>query len=67
MGLQWTFLTHSTYIVGYGEDRDSGEKYWHVRNSYGPNWGENGNFKVRRGMNDFGAEAESIGVIPMIY
>ena len=67
MGLQWAFLTHSTVIVGYGKDKDSGEKYWIVRNSYGPSWGDNGNFKARRGQNDFGAEAESIGVTPIIY
>ena len=65
LGLQWAFLTHSTLIVGYGEE--AGEKFWIVRNSYGPDWGENGNFKVRRGQNDFGAEAESIGATPILY
>ena len=48
MGLQWAFLTHSTLIIGYGVEQD-GEKFWIVRNSYGPGWGDNGNFKVRRG------------------
>lgn len=52
-------------IVGYGEE--NGEKFWLVRNSYGPGWGENGNFKVRRGQNDFGAEAESVAATPILY
>ena len=64
-GLQWAFLTHSTLVVGYGEEE--GEKFWIVRNSYGPSWGESGNFRVRRGQNDFGAEGESIGVTPALY
>ena len=34
-------------------------KYWLVRNSYGPEWGESGNLRVRRGMNDFGCEGEA--------
>ena len=41
-------------------------KYWIVRNSYGPNWGESGNFRVRRGMNDFGCEAESSALKPVL-
>ena len=47
-GLQWYFLTHSTLIIGYGVD-DGGEKFWIVRNSYGPAWGEDGHFRIRRG------------------
>lgn len=65
LGLQWAFLTHSTMIVGYGEE--DGEKFWLVRNSYGPGWGDNGNFKVRRGQNDFGCEAESSAATPILY
>jgi hypothetical protein len=41
-------------------------KYWLVRNSYGPHWGENGNLRVRRGMNDFGCEGESSAMTPML-
>ena len=65
MGIQWAYLTHSTMIVGYGVEDD--EKFWIVRNSYGPQWGESGNFRVRRGHNDFGCEAESIGMTPVLY
>ena len=61
-GLQWTKLTHSTVIIGYGEQ--DGQKYWLVRNSYGKKWGENGNLRLRRGRNDYACESENIAVIP---
>jgi len=32
--------------------------YWLVRNSFGNDWGINGNFKVARGTNEFGIEEE---------
>ena len=62
LGLQWSRLTHSTHIVGWGEE--NGIKYWIVRNSYGPAWGENGNLRLRRGRNDFGCESENIVFTP---
>lgn len=65
-GLMYEFLTHSTLLIGYGAE-PSGEKYWVVRNSYGPKWGEGGNFKLRRGFNDFSAEAESSAIEPVLF
>lgn len=44
-------------IVGWGIDEKAGEKYWIVRNSYGTTWGENGDFRVRRGSNDYAIES----------
>ncbi|SCN43143.1 serine-repeat antigen, putative [Plasmodium ovale] len=40
---------HAVNIIGYGNYiNNDGEKksYWIVRNSWGENWGDNGNFKV---------------------
>lgn len=68
-GTQWSKLTHSTLVIGYGEEPNKqGEmtKYWLVRNSYGPNWGMHGNLKVRRGRNDFASESENIAVTPYL-
>ena len=65
-GLQWTKLTHSTVLIGWGVDETNGEKYWLVRNSYGPSWGENGNIRIRRGRNDFGCESENIALDPVL-
>jgi C1A family cysteine protease len=45
-------------MIGWGKDKESNTKYWIVRNSYGPNWGMNGDFYVKRGNNDFGMEVE---------
>jgi|688.fasta_scaffold761332_1 C1A family cysteine protease len=48
--LRWT-VNHGVVLVGYGQVE--GEKlkghckeYWIVRNSWGPNWGEKGFFKL---------------------
>jgi len=45
-------------ILGWGKDPQTGTNVWICRNSFGPNWGEKGDFYVRRGENDFGIESE---------
>jgi len=39
-------LDHAVTLYGYGEDK--GTKYWNIRNSYGPNWGEHGFIRMKR-------------------
>ncbi|OAY83091.1 Ananain, partial [Ananas comosus] len=39
-------VTHSVVIVGYGEE--SGKKYWIVKNSAGPKWGESGYIRIAK-------------------
>jgi C1A family cysteine protease len=51
-------MNHSVVIVGWGKDEKTDTRYWIVRNSYGPKWGMDGDFLVKRGNNDFGMEVE---------
>ncbi|KAG8291693.1 Tubulointerstitial nephritis antigen-like [Homalodisca vitripennis] len=51
---------HSVRIVGWGEESQQGRlvKYWIVSNSWGTWWGENGYFRIVRGVNE--CEIESL-------
>ena len=40
---------HAITIVGWGHNAPLKIDYWIIRNSWGPNWGENGYFKVMIG------------------
>jgi len=40
-------LNHAVQLVGYGTDATEGD-YWIVRNSWGPNWGEDGYIRLQR-------------------
>jgi len=46
-------IDHAVLIVGWGTS-SSGTDYWIVKNSYGPDWGENGYFRIVRGQGTCG-------------
>lgn len=46
---------HSVEVIGY--DEENGKKYWLVKNSWGSSWGDNGYFKIIRGIDNCGFES----------
>lgn len=43
---------HAVRLVGWGVDKVTAMPYWLIANSWGPDWGENGFFRIRRGTNE---------------
>ncbi|CAK4609310.1 hypothetical protein LEN26_014306 [Aphanomyces euteiches] len=50
-------IDHDISIVGWGVD-DNGTPFWVGRNSWGTYWGEDGWFRLRRGINNLGVETD---------
>lgn len=42
-------LRHAVVIVGFGVDPETGLRYWKVKSSWGPMWGEAGFLRILRG------------------
>jgi cathepsin B len=49
---------HSVKIVGYGTQ--NGVEYWTVANSWNAEWGDNGFFKIKRGVNECNIESDAV-------
>jgi cathepsin B len=49
---------HAIKIVGWGTE--GGEDYWLVNNSWNTSWGINGQFKIRRGVDECGIETQAV-------
>jgi len=60
-------ISHAVVIMGYGIDRVTGKKYWRIKNSFGPNWGEDGYMRLIRDANVCGiANYNLIGLIEKV-
>ena len=53
---------HAIRLVGWGETED-GTKYWTLANSWNTDWGEDGFFRILRGVNEVGVEGENVAGI----
>jgi len=56
-------IRHVVSLLGWGVAKD-GTKYWIGRNSWGTYWGENGFFKLKRGLNNLMIESECAWAVP---
>jgi len=61
----WEKTTHAVLVVGYGENDQHG-KFWTVKNSWGPNWGEDGYFKIQRGTDHCAFESMAVHAEPVV-
>ena len=53
---------HAIKILGWGEE--NGSPYWLVANSWNPDWGLHGYFKILRGSNECGIEDQVVAGLP---
>ena len=65
---QWMFTNHAVVCVGWGETVHQGNtiKYWILKNSWGEEWGEDGYFRMLRGVNLGAIENQAVYANPII-
>jgi len=53
---------HAVKMMGWGVE--NGVKYWLIANSWNPNWGDKGYFKIKKGTDECGIEDEGVAGNP---
>lgn len=54
---------HAVKMIGWGVE--NGKKYWLIANSWNPDWGDKGLFKILRGTDECGIESQIVAGIPL--
>jgi len=52
---EWERVDHAVLAVGWGQE--NGQPYWRIQNSWGPDWGEDGFFRMAMGSDESGVES----------
>lgn len=52
---EWEQVDHAVLLIGYGTEKD--KAYWTLQNSWGTDWGEDGFFRMARGIDESGCES----------
>jgi len=52
---EWEQVDHAVLLIGYGIE--AGQPFWTMQNSWGEDWGEEGNFRMARGSDESGCES----------
>jgi cathepsin C len=55
---EWEQVDHAVLLAGFGEE--NGQAYWTLQNSWGGDWGEEGYFRMARGIDESGCESIAV-------
>ena len=56
---------HAVKMIGWGKT-EAGVKYWIIANSWNSSWGENGYFRILKGVNECGIEGSASTGMPKL-
>eukprot|EP00753_Platysulcus_tardus_P008893 PLAT1687.1.p1 GENE.PLAT1687.1~~PLAT1687.1.p1 ORF type:complete len:548 (-),score=240.10 PLAT1687.1:74-1660(-) len=57
---RWEKTNHAVLAMGWGVL--DGKKYWLIKNSWGPDWGQDGYFRLLRGEDNIASESMAVGI-----
>ncbi|CAI8028131.1 Dipeptidyl peptidase 1 [Geodia barretti] len=60
----WEITNHVVLVVGYGSE--GGVPFWIVKNSWGEDWGEEGYFRIIRGVDEVSIESMAVAATPLV-